>query len=608
MLPFSTASARILSMVGVGVTTALVVVACSTDRGNFNDAPPGFDPPDAAPDAPPACGYRCSPDLKKVIKGCVGQEAEETITCNPDQGCAVDKCIDACAAAEVSKGSAGCSFWTIPADDVQYGAGSCFAAMIANTWDRPITISAEYGAEALDISKSVYTVTGSGENVTYTVLAGGLPPGQVAIVFLSQAETLTDPDAPYCPKGTKAALAIDPIRHGTTKNKAFHLKTDAPVSAYSIFPYGGAQSYYPTATMLYPVSSWDTAYVAVSPAKFMPKEVSSLDRRTLQIVANENDTQVSMKPTVDIGQGLDVAPGINGEVVTWTLSKGQAIQITQDRSTSGSPITSNKPVGVFGGSPCTFIPSEIAYCDLTQQQIAPFSQWGREYALVPYRPRTNGIDAITRETVAWSFVGAADGTVLTYDPEKPAGAPAKLEAGEVATFMTDAIVTVRSQDSKHPFHASVYMTGATYGGGSPGGGKTLGDPDFAVMPPSEQFLDRYVFFADFTYPETALTVVRKKAAGAKGGFAPVELECGGELTGWTPLGASGEYEYAWVVLTTGYQKQKFAKGECGTGRHVARSDGLFSVMVWGWGKDASYGYTAGVGSRPVNDAPPPKVQ
>ena len=54
----------------------------------------------------------------------------------------------------------------------------------------------------------------------------------------------------------------------------------------------------------------------MSPAKFMPKEVSSLDRRTLQIVANDNDTQVSMKPTVDIGQGIDVAPGINGEVVT----------------------------------------------------------------------------------------------------------------------------------------------------------------------------------------------------------------------------------------------------------------------------------------------------
>ena len=45
-------------------------------------------------------------------------------------------------------------------------------------------------------------------------------------------------------KGTVAAVKVDPIKHGTTKTRAFHLVTDAPVAAYSIFPYGGAESYY----------------------------------------------------------------------------------------------------------------------------------------------------------------------------------------------------------------------------------------------------------------------------------------------------------------------------------------------------------------------------
>src|SRR6185312_6623435 len=112
--------------------------------------------------------------------------------------------------------------------------------------------------------------------------------------------------------------------------------------------------------------------------------------------------------------------------------------------------------------------------------------------------------------------------------------------------------------------------GSTNGGGSPSGGRTLGDPDFVNMVPSDQFLDRYVFFTDYTFPETSLTVVRRKSLG---GFKPVSLECGGEIRGWTPIGDGSEYEYAWVTLTSGYLPQKFPQGECGYGRHVAQSDG-----------------------------------
>jgi hypothetical protein len=148
------------------------------------------------------------------------------------------------------------------------------------------------------------------------------------------------------------------------------------------------------------------------------------------------------------------------------------------------------------------------------------------------------------------------------------------------------------------------MTGSTSGGGS-GAGRTLGDPDFVNVVPNEQFLDRYVFFTDFTYPETSLTIVRKKTAY---GFMPVKLDCGGDVTGFKPLGTSGDYEYAWVPLTKNFAPQKLAKGECGYGRHAAESEGPFSVTVWGWGKDASYGYAGGMGMRPVNDAPLPIVQ
>lgn len=599
-------AARVALVLALAGTGTVLVAACNGSRDGFRETSEVFAPPDAAPPVQDggSCGFRCSRDLKTVLKTCDGVE-EAAQACPPDQGCAVDRCVDACESAAQSKGSIGCSFWTLPPDDPTYGAGACFAAMVANTWDRPATITAEWGSETLDVSQSIYTATMASGTPVYTRLEGPLPPGQVAIVFLAQAAVAIDPQAVQCPEGVVPAVHVDPIAHGTTTTKAFHLKTDTPVSAYSSFPYGGAESYYPSATLLLPVSSWGDSYIAVSTGKFGDPQLSSTDRRTLQIIANEDDTKVSMRPNASIDEGTGVPPVGENEAHTFTLSRGQVLQISQRGGITGSPIQADKPVGIFGGAPCVFLPSDVPYCDLTQQQIPPFSQWGSEYALVPFAPRIESVTGKARETVAWTFVGAVDGTELTYEPAKPAGAPDTLSAGRPVYFMTDEIVTVRSQDAKHPFYAAVQMTGSSFAGGAPGGGMTKGDPDFVNMVPTDQYLDRYVFFADYTFPETILTVVRRKTNGA---FAPVELECGGEIGGFVPLGSSGEYEYAWVRLTAASRPQKLAKGECGYGRHVARSDGPFSITVWGMGQDASYGYAGGMGSRPINDAPLPPVK
>lgn len=588
-----------------GIVTSLAS-ACSGERDAFGPEQPNTFA-DAGTDdaASAACGRRCSPDLKKVIDTC-GPEGEKVVAeCGPDQGCGGDGCIDACASAALSKGSIGCSFWTLPADDSANGAGGCFVAMLANTWDRPVTLSAEIGDEPLDVTGSVYTAALNDGHAVYTPLTGPIPPGEVALVFLSQLDDPSNEEVARCPAGIKPAMAVDPIRHGTGKTRAFHLETDAPISAYSIFPYGGADSFVPTATLLLPVSSWDTNYIAVQTARIGVNAEPLADWRTLQIVANEDGTEVSMRPVESILQGHDVEPAGSGIPTTWTLSRGQVLQITQLGMLSGSPIASNKPIGLFGGSTCIEFPANYGWCDLTQQQIPPSSQWGSEYALVPYEPRVQSLTTAPRENVPWLFVGAADGTVLTYDPARPPGAPDSLSAGQSVVFMTDERVVVKSQDSKHPFYTGVQMTASTFGGGSPTPGLVPGDPDFVNVVPSDQFLSRYVFFADYTFPDTTLVVVRRKTAT---GFRPITLDCAGEIADFVPLGSNGEYEYAFVNLTRGAVEQSFPKGKCGYGRHEASSDGLFSLTVWGIGKDASYGYAGGAGSRPVNDAAPIPVR
>jgi hypothetical protein len=253
---------------------------------------------------------------------------------------------------------------------------------------------------------------------------------------------------------------------------------------------------------------------------------------------------------------------------------------------------------LFGGTQCNTLPNDdVGFCDTLHQQIPPLAQWGSEYALVPYRSRLDdgaggGGSAIAYESVPYRIVGAADGTKLTYDPFTPDGAPETLSAGQVVEFRTSRFLTVKSQDNDHPFYAAVFMTGSlAYGV------QILGDPDFVNIVPSDQFLDRYIFSADYTYPETSLTLVRRKTTT---GFKPVTLECAGEVTGWQPLGSAGEYEYVFLRLTQGFKPQTFGASECGYGRHEAKSEGPFSVTVWGIGQTASYGYPGGMGLRPMN--------
>lgn len=601
---------RFIAALCWGVLTS--AFACSSQNRAYPD-PPSLDPGDAGvPDGPVSCVH-CSRDLTQVLDGCDGDDVAKVVaTCSADQGCGAGKCVDPCTAAALNQGSAGCEFWTLPPADAVYkpnSRGGCFAVTIANTWDRSVNVEADFQGKALDISQSLYRAHLEGQEAVYELLEGPIPPGEVALLFLSHVPS---GDRIWCPDSVKPAVLFDPIEHDTTINDAFHIRTDTPVSASSIFPYGGAKSYEPAATLLLPVSAWSKNYVAVEPEFENSKVFEGLDsmgdslvgKRTLQIVASEDDTQVSIRPTIELYTNGDVAGTPAGVTQTWTLSKGQVLQFVQ-QSMSGSPIESTKPVGVFGGSQCTDMPSKVTTCDMLQQQVPSLAQWGTEYAVVPFPPRAvNAVDAPEPELVPYTIVGGTDGTELTYDPSRPTGAPLTLGAGEVVSFATREPFLVKSQDSKHAFHVTVYMTGGAFNYFL-GAGGTLGDPDYVNVPATAQYLDRYAFFTDFTYPETGLTVVRHKNAG---GFAPVELSCGGEISGWKPLGTGGEYEYAWVTLTTSFT-EPFAKDGCSSyGRQEAHSKGAFAVTVWGIGNAASYGYVGGTGLRPANDAVPVPIR
>jgi hypothetical protein len=282
------------------------------------------------------------------------------------------------------------------------------------------------------------------------------------------------------------------------------------------------------------------------------------------------------------------------------------IHLSQERDLLGTVIESDKPVGLWGEQTCVQV--ETMACDSMHQQIPPVQALGNEYVGVRYRNRIEGRE----ESPPWRLMGVVDDTTLEWEPSRPPEAPTTLRRGQWVRFHAAGPFVVRSQDKDHPFYLNAYMTGGGELGCDPVGDVFCfdgrGDAEFVNVVPTSQYLQKYGFFTDPTYPETNLVFVRSKAKD--GTFKDVELDCAKKLTGWQAIGTSGNYEYTRIDLSRGNFEPQ---GDCDNGRHEAKSDGPFALTVWGWGnKDTgepntpgysryvSYAYPAGAAVEPVN--------
>ena len=572
--------------VALCLISGLIFGACGpTTRNPGTTDAPGTTGDD---DGQTSCPKACSADLHSVTD-CNGTVL---MACADDQGCDLESgtCVSACAAAASNKSSIGCDYYAVDPDVISSNLGDCFAAFVANTWGAPVTLTVERNGQQLPVSGFARLPSGSGKNITYAPLTNGvLQTDQVAILFLSQAQGAFT----ACPAGITPAILQDAAVHGTGYGSAFHIQSSAPVVAYDIFPYGGGSAAITSATLLLPTSAWDVNYVGVD--AFRKSQIAG--QPFVQIVGTVDGTTVSIRPSAAITGGAGVAATAAGATGTYALMKGQVLQFTQDAELTGSAITADHPVGTWGGASCLSINVTDAYCDAAHQNIPPVRALGHRYAAVRYRNRFVGQE----ETVPWRIVGTTDGTTLTYSPAAPPGAPTTLAPGQVAEFNSPGQFLVASQDADHPFYMSAHMTGSLVT--NPGGNDRRGDPEFVNVIPPEQFLAKYTFFTDPTYPETNLVLTRENAGG---GFADVTVDCVGTVTGWTALDASDKIEYARVDLVTG----NFAKvGNCDNGLHQASSTQPFGLVVWGWGSAAStgffseavsYAYPAGASVKPIN--------
>ncbi len=536
---------------------------------------PKFDlsgPPDAEGDC-----KACSGDYLQVLDcgGNVVQQCGNGTACDP----AEFTCLPACDVAEVHKFSVGCEYFPVRMHSLAQ-TPYCYAAFVSNRWNVPAHIEVEYAGSPLAVETFAWKPVGVGQNLTYEPFDpdAGIAPGEMVILFLSGSQG----NAPQCPHPT--AVPNGTMLAGTGVGEAFRIESDVPVVAYQMNPYGGGSVAVTGASLLIPSSAWDTDYIAANAYAY------DLAPPSMNIVAREDDTLVQMWPVASVIAGGPLPSGPANALYEFTLDAGQHAQFSQTDELTGSVVVADKPVGFLAGHACLRVPLGVAFCDHAEEMIPPVGALGSSYAGVMHAPRQG-------EPSIWRIIGAVDGTQLSWTPD--VGGPAQLDAGQVVEFTTGAPFLVSSQDVDHPFMLMNYMSGSQWNQLGNNGG--YGDPEFAISVPIDQFLTRYVFFADPTYPETALTVIRRSVGGV---FYDVELDCLGTVTGWQPLG--DEIEWTRVQLSTG----NFTPvNGCTTGSHEISSDGPFGLWVWGWGSpqtsiftsNVSYGYPGGMNVATIND-------
>ncbi len=537
--------------------------------------------------------------------------------CSSLEECKEGKCVNPCVDTLGEDTSNGCEFYANEVDVTnatdQSAKGACFAVFIVNQWKtgEPAKIQVDRGGTILPIAQFARIPAGTGTSITYTPYddSTGLAKDQIAILFLSRDPNAvnngsTSPGAlAGCPAGVTPAILADSGITGTGVGSAFHIKTNVPVVGYQIYPYGGGRARVTSATLLLPTNVWGTNYVAANAyARSTALGTDSDSAGTLAIIAQADNTHVTINPVADIVPGGSLAGTTAGTPVTYTIDKGEYLQFTQNVELTGSAVQSDNPVAIVGGNTLMDVPvTQGMRADAAQQMLPPVEALGNEYVGVRYRSRVTNYhySGPSEESVPWRIVGVVDGTTLTFDPPV-AGAPSSVNARQLIEFNAPGPFVVTSQDSNHPFYFAQYMTGGFPFGpveGTPpddiGGGE--GDPEFVNVITPSQYLSRYTFFTDPTYPETNLVVTRVKDASL--GFPNVSLDCAGTLSGWTNIGSSGKYQFTRVDLS---RDNFVGVGGCNNGVHtiVANFDGnpasptpFFGVTVWGWGSGRTYSGT-----------------
>ena len=360
---------------------------------------------------------------------------------------------------------------------------------------------------------------------------------------------------------------------GTMKAvRSFHIETSAPATVHQFNPLNGDEVYTNDASLLLPSAIGGQEYFVMSWG--LRKDASNTLRGFATVVATEEGiTSVNVTPRASIAASDDLAVEAldPGTMYTFELTQGEVLNLEvtgeQGDDLTGTYITADSPIVVFGGHECANVPLGITACDHLEQQLVPVSAWGKRYLVDQFKPRDPagaGFDVVR--------VMAGDNDVLvTTNPPQPGYGQFLLQPGAYVTFPINSSVDI---EATGPILVGHFMTGSSY----PGHVKTcentgVGDPALTLAVPTGQYLDEYTVLTPPGYLQNYLNIISPPGANI--------LVDGQPLT--TPLIQIAP-DVDWAV----------AQHAVEPGVHTVTAEKKIGLTAYGYDCDVSYAYPGGL--------------
>jgi len=215
----------------------------------------------------------------------------------------------------------------------------------------------------------------------------------------------------------------------------------------------------------------------------------------------------------------------NGQVHTATLSEGQ-VYVIQDPSTgdlSGTHVTSDRPVAVWGSVNCANVPTGTGTCDHIVEQMLPVSDWDVEYIVPP----------IPSDGQMLRVMAGEDGTEI-FRNGVSVGTYNKGQFWTSAGIVMPTAVEHFTTNGKK-IQVAQYATGNQINGpGNPGY-----DPAFGLVPSRAIWLKKHIFKSQPNFTNNLLMVTRTASTsnvtvnGAAISPAPTWTAIAGTDLSWT---------------------------------------------------------------------------
>jgi len=437
------------------------------------------------------------------------------------------------------------------------------------------------------------TLNPTPENTPWAIVISN--PGQFAasVSFEMPPQYPFTPADPVVPAGASKVFLLPNINvQGTSlMPKGVHVTATRPVTAHMFNPY--EVKYSNDASLLLPdpilgneytVLSWPTSPLDLVSFPGFPALQNQNGYFT--VIAGFDDTEVTFQVAAHVRASGSIPELDEGQIHVLHLNRGDVLSIQADPKAlgdnsdiTGSRVTSNKPISVFGGHEEAVIGSvqntetgqqDSACCaDHLEEQMLPQNLAGTDYLAIKAPPR--GTSQI--ENDYWRIQALEPNVTITTNPPQPG-------ANNVTIAQVGKFIEIQSQQS-FEVHATGKIQIGQYLIGRDATEQFTGDPALVVMIASERFRKDYVFTTpDYSTggflggtPNMWATLVKKKTATVSvDGVTVPEAE-------FVAIGSS-DYERAYHPAPAGV--------------HTASSTVPFGLYVHGFNNAVGFSYIGGL--------------